>query len=76
MGIFEGMERKASVGIAKDRLRTLIVSDRIDCNPNVGELFQKDLFATISKYIDTTPETFDVSISRSRITITLTGEKL
>ena len=54
MGIFEGMERKASVGIAKDRLRTLIVSDRIDCNPNVGELFQKDLFATISKYIDTT----------------------
>ena len=52
------------------------VSDRIDCNPNVCELFQKDLFLTVSKYIDTTPETFDVSVTRSRITITLTGERL
>ena len=44
MGLFEGMDKKASVGIAKDRLRTVLVSDRIDCNPNVCELFQKDLF--------------------------------
>ena len=72
MGIFDGMERKASVGVAKDRLKNLLVSDRMDCNPNVCELFQKDLFATVSKYIDTTPETFDVSVTRSRITITLT----
>ena len=76
MGLFEGMDKKASVGIAKDRLRTVLVSDRIDCNPNVCELFQKDLFLTVSKYIDTTPETFDVSVTRSRITITLTGERL
>ena len=46
MGLFEGMDKKASVGIAKDRLRTVLVSDRIDCNPNVCELFQKDLFLT------------------------------
>ena len=76
MGLFEGMDKKASVGIAKDRLRTVLVSDRIDCNPNVCELFQKDLFLAVSKYIDTTPETFDVSVTRSRITITLTGERL
>ena len=49
MGLFEGMDKKASVGIAKDRLRTVLVSDRIDCNPNVCELFQKDLFLTVSK---------------------------
>ena len=29
MGLFEGMDKKASVGIAKDRLRTVIRQDRL-----------------------------------------------
>ena len=67
--------RRSSVFIAKERLKVLLVSDRVNCTPDAFEKIQLELYKTISKYIEVTPEEFDVQITRSTIFIKLTGEE-
>lgn len=64
-----------SVTIAKDRLRNLLITDRIQCTPDMIEFLTLDLYQTISKYIEISPEQFDVKITRTDIHIKYTGEK-
>lgn len=42
---------KTSVDIAKERLHTVLVSDRLNCNPETIELIRKDIIKTVSKYM-------------------------
>ena len=74
MAVFETIKRKPSVLIAKDRLKVLLVSDRVNCTPDALEKVQLELYKTISKYMEVT-ETFDVQFTRSTIFIKLTGEE-
>ena len=76
MGVFETKKKTSSVMIAKDRLKVLLVSDRVNCTPDAFEKIKLELFRTISKYLDVTPEEFDVQITRTDIHIKLTGEDL
>ena len=69
------MVKKSSVAIAKDRLRTVVVSDRVHCRADAYERICKELYRTLSKYIEITPEDFDVSITRTHVHIRITGEK-
>lgn len=69
------MLKRSSVSVAKDRLRTLVVSDRVHCNPDAYEHICRELYQTLSKYLELTPEEFDVSITRTHIHIKLTGEE-
>ena len=64
-----------SVTIAKDRLRNLLITDRIQCTPDMIEFLTSHLYQTISKYIEISPEQFDVKITRTDIHIKYTGEK-
>lgn len=66
--------KNGSVVIAKDRLKSLLVSDRTNCTPDTFEKIQSDLFQTASRYFEILPEEFDVKITSSYIHITLTGE--
>ena len=66
----------SSVIIAKNRLRNLIVSDRVNCTPDAYEKIQLELYKTISKYIEIDPAEFDVQVTRSHIYIKLTGEEV
>ena len=75
MAVFETIKRKPSVLIAKDRLKVLLVSDRVNCTPDALEKVQLELYKTISKYMEVTPETFDGQFTRSTIFIKLTGEE-
>ena len=74
MGVFETKKKASSVFIAKDRLKVLLVSDRVNCTPDALEKIKLELYKTVSKYIDVTPQEFDVKISRTNIHIKLTGE--
>lgn len=74
MNVFETKRRNASVSVAKDRLKTLLVSDRVNCTPDTFEKIQSELFKTVSKYIEIVPEEFDVKMTRSYIYIKLMGE--
>ena len=74
MNVFETKRRNDSVSVAKDRLKTLLVSDRVNCTPDTFEKIQTELFKTISKYVEVIPEEFDVKMTHSYIHIKLTGE--
>ena len=60
-----------SVEIAKERVRSLVVADRMKCTPAIVEKMSNDIYIAISKYIDIKPEQLDIEISRSDIHIKL-----
>ena len=43
MGLFELFKKKNSGGVAKDRLKLLLVSDRANCSPDVMEMIKNDI---------------------------------
>ena len=49
MYVFETKYRKPSVSIARDRLKALIVADRMQCQPDTYEFLCRELFRTVSK---------------------------
>ena len=69
------MLKRSSVLIAKERLEALVASDRMQCKPEEYDLICRELYKTLSKYMEITNEDFLVSIDRSAIHIQLTGEK-
>lgn len=64
-----------SVQIAKERIKSLVVADRMKCTPDTIEKLSMDICHTVSKYIDIRPEQFQIKITRSDIHIKYTGEK-
>ena len=69
------MLKNSSVSIAKNRLRTLVISDRVQCTPSAYEHICKDLYETLSKYMELTEDDFQVEINRSQIVIKIAGEE-
>ena len=65
----------ASVQIAKDRLKALLGADRMQCTPDITEKLSADLYHILSKYMEITPENFNIEITRTDIHIRYTGEK-
>ena len=63
-----------SVHIAKDRLKNLLIADRLECTPEISERMTSDIYHTISKYIEMKPEEFQIQITHSDIHIKITGE--
>ena len=61
------MLKNSSVSIAKNRLRTLVISDRVQCTPSAYE--------HICKYMELTEDDFQVEINRSQIVIKIAGEE-
>lgn len=74
MNVFETKKGSSSVSIAKDRIKALLVSDRVNCTPDTFEKIYSELYKTISKYVEVIPEEFDVKMTRSCIYIKLMGE--
>ena len=70
------MLKKSSVSIAKNRLKHLILVDRVMCLPESYENLSNDLYQVLSKYICFTEENFHVKIERKRILIYFTGKDL
>lgn len=76
MRVFETVKKgNLSVDIAKDRLKVLLISDRVNCTPDTLEKVRHDLYITISRYMEITEENFDVQMTNSYIYIKLTGDE-
>ena len=43
--------KKSSCQVAKDRLKILLISDRVNCSPEIMEQIKTDLTKVISKYM-------------------------
>lgn len=55
--------RKSSCQIAKDRLKILLISDRVNCSPEMMELIKNDIAKVISKYMKIDSENMEIQIN-------------
>ena len=69
------MLKRSSVSIAKNRLKALVVSDRVQCTPEAYDNICKELYESLSKYFELTEENFQVDIKRTQFIITFAGEE-
>ena len=63
MGIRNFFNRRKSREIAKDRLKILLISDRVNCSPEVMELIKTDIAKVLSKYMKIDSENMDIQIN-------------
>ena len=57
--------RKTSRQIAKDRLKILLISDRVNCSPELMELIKNDISKVISKHMKIDTANMEIQISKS-----------
>ena len=55
--------RKSSCQIAKDRLKILLISDRVNCSPEMMELIKNDIAKVISKYMKIDADNMEIQIN-------------
>lgn len=64
-----------SVSVAKERLKNLLNSDRMQCTPEAVDRLEGDLYHAVSKYVDVRREDFGITVTRTDIHIKYMGEK-
>ena len=65
MKIFNFFKRRTSSQIAKDRLKILLISDRVNCSPEMMELIKNDIAQVISKYMQIDTSSMEVQIAKT-----------
>ena len=55
----------ASGSIAKDRLKLVLVHDRVDCSSQVLEMLKNDIIKVISNYMEIDEEELDIQITQT-----------
>lgn len=55
--------RKSSCQVAKDRLKILLISDRVNCSPEMMELIKTDIAKVISKYMKIDADNMEIQIN-------------
>ena len=58
-------KRKSSSEVAKDRLKILLISDRVNCSPEVMEMIKQDIAKVISRYMKIDAQNMEIQISKS-----------
>ncbi len=57
--------KKSSCQIARDRLKILLISDRVNCSPEMMELIKTDIAKVISKYMKIDTANMEIQISKT-----------
>lgn len=55
--------KKSSREVAKDRLKILLISDRVNCSPEMMELIKLDIAKVISKYMKIDAANMEIQIN-------------
>lgn len=58
------LKRKSSREIAKDRLKILLISDRVNCSPEMMNMIKNDIAGVISRYMKIDEESMEVQITK------------
>ena len=64
MGIRNFFNRRKSREIAKDRLKILLISDRVNCSPEMMNMIKNDIAGVISRYMKIDEESMEVQITK------------
>lgn len=57
--------KKKSSTLAKDRLKILLISDRVNCSTEMMEMLKCDIAKVISKYMKIDTKNMDIQISKA-----------
>ena len=57
--------KKSSKQVAKDRLKILLISDRVSCSPQMLELIKHDIAKVISKYMKIDTNSMEIEINNA-----------
>ncbi|MCL1997041.1 MAG: cell division topological specificity factor MinE [Defluviitaleaceae bacterium] len=58
-------KKENSKTVAKERLKLVLITDRINCSEAMLEALREDIIGVISKYMEIDTEGFDVQITPS-----------
>ena len=58
-------KRKSSREIAKDRLKILLISDRVNCSPEMMDMIKNDIAKEISKYMKIDANSMEIQITKT-----------
>ena len=59
-------DKSTSKDIAKERLKLVLVHDRMDCSPELIEMIQTDIIDVISKYAEIDKDAMEIRMSKCR----------
>ena len=65
MKLHRFFQKKTSGNIAKDRLKILLISDRVNCSPEMMEMIKNDIAKVISKYMKIDANSMEIQISKT-----------
>lgn len=65
--IFKFFQKKSSSTIARDRLKILLISDRMNCSPEMMERIKEDIAEVISRYMKIDKESMEIQITKSGV---------
>lgn len=68
-GIFRKKKKKGSGSIAKQRLKTLLISDRADCSADFINGIKGDIGLTLSKYMEVDTDHMEVNIVQNQAVV-------
>lgn len=55
--------KNQSSSVAKDRLKLVLIHDRMNCSTELLEMMRADIIEVISKYVEIDGEDFDIQVS-------------
>ena len=64
MGLLHIFHKKSSGELAKDRLKILLISDRINCSPEIMDMIKMDIAKVISKYMKIDTKSMEIQITK------------
>ena len=62
---FKKKSAPASGSVAKDRLKLVLVHDRVNCSSQVLEMLKTDIIKVISNYMEIDEEELDIQITQT-----------
>lgn len=65
MKVSKLFRRKSSREVAKDRLKILLISDRVNCSAEMMEMIKNDIAKVISKYMKIDADSMEIQISKT-----------
>lgn len=66
--IFSRWHRKNSGGIARDRLKVVLLSDHMNCPPETLDLIRQDMLRILKKHLEIDPSDVNIQIEISKRT--------
>lgn len=59
-------ENKTSKNVAKERLKLVLVHDRVDCSPQLLNMIKDDILKVISNYAEIDEDGLELKMSKTR----------